>query len=196
MAFSLASQGQWGNARIPSKRGNATQTRSFSTGLGLPGFLTQEASLFSPFPFQEAIRHKSFFGPERKLECGDVDEAFKMADQILEGKACFSREPQGNFLVMSSLGLSLPPRNHPTASGVMLPGSKSPFTPFPCVSSGTYKPCEGPRSRASSCPSPACSVTVTSPSLLENSSSNTEFWVDYSRKFCPSSSVTMVTEEK
>ncbi|KAH0511700.1 Aldehyde oxidase 1 [Microtus ochrogaster] len=35
---------------------------------------------------EEAIRHKSFFGPERKLECGDVDEAFKMADQILEGE--------------------------------------------------------------------------------------------------------------
>ncbi|CAO2615986.1 Aldehyde oxidase 1 [Lemmus lemmus] len=35
---------------------------------------------------EEAIQHKSFFGQERKLECGDVDEAFKMADQILEGE--------------------------------------------------------------------------------------------------------------
>uniref|UniRef100_A0A8C8VRY5 xanthine dehydrogenase n=1 Tax=Peromyscus maniculatus bairdii TaxID=230844 RepID=A0A8C8VRY5_PERMB len=35
---------------------------------------------------EEAIQHKSFFGPERKLECGDIDEAFKMVDQILEGE--------------------------------------------------------------------------------------------------------------
>uniref|UniRef100_A0A8C0VY89 aldehyde oxidase n=1 Tax=Castor canadensis TaxID=51338 RepID=A0A8C0VY89_CASCN len=35
---------------------------------------------------EEAIQHKSFFEQERKLEYGNVDEAFKMVDQILEGK--------------------------------------------------------------------------------------------------------------
>ncbi|XP_006889138.1 PREDICTED: aldehyde oxidase-like [Elephantulus edwardii] len=35
---------------------------------------------------EEAIKHNSFFEPERKLEYGNVDEAFKVADQILEGE--------------------------------------------------------------------------------------------------------------
>ncbi|NP_001266744.1 aldehyde oxidase-like [Ochotona princeps] len=35
---------------------------------------------------QEAIQHKSFFEPERKLEYGNINEAFKMVDQILEGE--------------------------------------------------------------------------------------------------------------
>lgn len=35
---------------------------------------------------EEAIQHKSFFKSERKLECGNVDEAFKIVDRILEGE--------------------------------------------------------------------------------------------------------------
>ncbi|KAM5280464.1 aldehyde oxidase-like [Ctenodactylus gundi] len=35
---------------------------------------------------EDAIKHDSFFEPERKLECGNVDKVFKMADQILEGE--------------------------------------------------------------------------------------------------------------
>lgn len=35
---------------------------------------------------EEAIQHKSFLESERKLECGNVDEAFKIVDQILEGE--------------------------------------------------------------------------------------------------------------
>uniref|UniRef100_A0A8C6RHL3 aldehyde oxidase n=1 Tax=Nannospalax galili TaxID=1026970 RepID=A0A8C6RHL3_NANGA len=35
---------------------------------------------------EEAIQHKSFYESERKLECGNIDEAFKMVDQILEGE--------------------------------------------------------------------------------------------------------------
>uniref|UniRef100_M3YQH7 aldehyde oxidase n=1 Tax=Mustela putorius furo TaxID=9669 RepID=M3YQH7_MUSPF len=35
---------------------------------------------------EEAIQHNSFFEPERKLEYGNVDEAFKGVDQILEGE--------------------------------------------------------------------------------------------------------------
>ncbi|KAF4014221.1 hypothetical protein G4228_005625 [Cervus hanglu yarkandensis] len=35
---------------------------------------------------EDAIQNKSFFEPERKLEYGNVDEAFKMVDQILEGE--------------------------------------------------------------------------------------------------------------
>nr|XP_008509616.1 PREDICTED: aldehyde oxidase 1-like [Equus przewalskii] len=35
---------------------------------------------------EEAIRHHSFFQGERKLEYGNVDEAFKVVDQILEGE--------------------------------------------------------------------------------------------------------------
>nr|AXP99045.1 aldehyde oxidase [Eremias argus] len=35
---------------------------------------------------EEAIEHKSFFEPQRKLERGNVDEAFKVVDHILEGE--------------------------------------------------------------------------------------------------------------
>ncbi|XP_014640110.1 PREDICTED: aldehyde oxidase-like [Ceratotherium simum simum] len=35
---------------------------------------------------EEAIQHNSFFEGEWKLECGNVDEAFKVVDQILEGE--------------------------------------------------------------------------------------------------------------
>uniref|UniRef100_A0A2K5D0D0 Aldehyde oxidase 1 n=1 Tax=Aotus nancymaae TaxID=37293 RepID=A0A2K5D0D0_AOTNA len=35
---------------------------------------------------EEAIQHNSFFKPERKLEYGNVDEAFKVVDHILEGE--------------------------------------------------------------------------------------------------------------
>ncbi|XP_036174431.1 aldehyde oxidase isoform X1 [Myotis myotis] len=35
---------------------------------------------------EEAIQHKSFFEPERKLEYGNVDEAFKVVDHIVEGE--------------------------------------------------------------------------------------------------------------
>uniref|UniRef100_A0A8D0L1Z4 Aldehyde oxidase n=1 Tax=Sphenodon punctatus TaxID=8508 RepID=A0A8D0L1Z4_SPHPU len=35
---------------------------------------------------EEAIRHNSFFEPQRKLEQGNVDEAFEIVDQILEGE--------------------------------------------------------------------------------------------------------------
>ncbi|KAM6175534.1 aldehyde oxidase 1 [Erethizon dorsatum] len=35
---------------------------------------------------EEAIQHNSFFESERKLESGDVEEAFLMADQVLEGE--------------------------------------------------------------------------------------------------------------
>ncbi|XP_075385141.1 aldehyde oxidase [Tenrec ecaudatus] len=35
---------------------------------------------------EDAIKHNSFSESERKLECGNVDEAFKMVDQILEGE--------------------------------------------------------------------------------------------------------------
>ncbi|KAE8580256.1 hypothetical protein XENTR_v10024375 [Xenopus tropicalis] len=35
---------------------------------------------------QEAIEHNSFFKPQRKLENGNVEEAFKSADQIQEGE--------------------------------------------------------------------------------------------------------------
>uniref|UniRef100_A0A4X2L025 FAD-binding PCMH-type domain-containing protein n=1 Tax=Vombatus ursinus TaxID=29139 RepID=A0A4X2L025_VOMUR len=35
---------------------------------------------------EDAIQHNSFFEPERKIDYGDVDEAFKTVDQILEGE--------------------------------------------------------------------------------------------------------------
>ncbi|EAW70209.1 aldehyde oxidase 1 [Homo sapiens] len=35
---------------------------------------------------EESIQHNSSFKPERKLEYGNVDEAFKVVDQILEGE--------------------------------------------------------------------------------------------------------------
>lgn len=41
---------------------------------------------FSFSPLQEAIKHNSFFEPKRKLEQGNVDEAFETVDDIIEGK--------------------------------------------------------------------------------------------------------------
>ncbi|XP_073407554.1 aldehyde oxidase-like isoform X2 [Dendrobates tinctorius] len=38
------------------------------------------------FTIEDAIKHDSFFEPDKKLQCGDVDEAFKTADHILEGE--------------------------------------------------------------------------------------------------------------
>ncbi|XP_018426965.1 PREDICTED: aldehyde oxidase-like, partial [Nanorana parkeri] len=35
---------------------------------------------------EDAIKHNSFFEPEKKLDYGNVDEAFKTADNILEGE--------------------------------------------------------------------------------------------------------------
>ncbi|XP_020840560.1 aldehyde oxidase 1 [Phascolarctos cinereus] len=35
---------------------------------------------------EDAIQHNSFFKPERKIDYGNVDEAFKTVDQILEGE--------------------------------------------------------------------------------------------------------------
>lgn len=41
---------------------------------------------FSFSPLQEAIKHNSFFEPKRKLEQGNVDQAFETVDNIIEGK--------------------------------------------------------------------------------------------------------------
>ncbi|KAJ8393801.1 hypothetical protein AAFF_G00057160 [Aldrovandia affinis] len=38
------------------------------------------------FTIEEAIQHQSFFNPKRKLERGNVDEAFEKVDRILEGE--------------------------------------------------------------------------------------------------------------
>ncbi|NP_001295389.1 aldehyde oxidase 3 [Oryctolagus cuniculus] len=38
---------------------------------------------------QDAIKHKSFIGPEKKLEQGDVEKAFQAVDQIIEGEVHF-----------------------------------------------------------------------------------------------------------
>ncbi|CAJ0965293.1 unnamed protein product, partial [Ranitomeya imitator] len=38
------------------------------------------------FTIEDAIKHDSFFEPDKKLHHGDVDEAFKTADHILEGE--------------------------------------------------------------------------------------------------------------
>nr|XP_006636840.1 PREDICTED: aldehyde oxidase-like isoform X1 [Lepisosteus oculatus] len=38
------------------------------------------------FTIEEAIQHQSFFNPKRKLERGNVDEAFEKVDCILEGQ--------------------------------------------------------------------------------------------------------------
>uniref|UniRef100_A0A8C3NJY3 Aldehyde oxidase 1 n=1 Tax=Geospiza parvula TaxID=87175 RepID=A0A8C3NJY3_GEOPR len=37
---------------------------------------------------EEAIKHNSFFEPKRKLEQGNVDEAFETVDNIIEGEIC------------------------------------------------------------------------------------------------------------
>jgi hypothetical protein len=41
---------------------------------------------FSPIT-QDAIKHNSFLCPEKKLEQGNIEEAFEKVDQIVEGKS-------------------------------------------------------------------------------------------------------------
>lgn len=38
------------------------------------------------FPLQQALEHNSFLSAEKKIEQGDVEQAFKNVDQIIEGK--------------------------------------------------------------------------------------------------------------
>ncbi|XP_049743720.1 aldehyde oxidase 3-like isoform X3 [Elephas maximus indicus] len=38
---------------------------------------------------QDAIKHQSFIGPEKKLEQGNIEEAFQSVDQIIEGEVHF-----------------------------------------------------------------------------------------------------------
>jgi aldehyde oxidase len=40
---------------------------------------------FCPFA-QDAIKHNSFLCPEKKLEQGNIEEAFENVDQVAEGK--------------------------------------------------------------------------------------------------------------
>jgi hypothetical protein len=53
------------------------------------------SNIHNPFhllPSQDALQYESFIGPERKLEQGNVEEAFQCADQILEGKFFCGRQ--------------------------------------------------------------------------------------------------------
>lgn len=38
------------------------------------------------FGLQQALEHNSFLSAEKKIEQGDVEQAFKYVDQIIEGK--------------------------------------------------------------------------------------------------------------
>ncbi|XP_062972241.1 aldehyde oxidase-like [Elgaria multicarinata webbii] len=55
---------------------------------------------------EEAIEHNSFFEPQRKLEQGNVDEAFKAADHILEGE--ISIGGQSHFYMETQSILAVP----------------------------------------------------------------------------------------
>lgn len=37
------------------------------------------------FPLQQALEHDSFLSPEKKIEQGNVECAFKHVDQVIEG---------------------------------------------------------------------------------------------------------------
>lgn len=49
------------------------------------------------FILQDAIKHESYFEPKRKVERGEVDEALKDAEHILEGKPLSATNPT-NYL--------------------------------------------------------------------------------------------------
>ncbi|XP_037023470.2 aldehyde oxidase isoform X2 [Artibeus jamaicensis] len=57
---------------------------------------------------EEAIQHNSFFEPERKLEYGNVDEAFKVVDQIVEGEIHLGG--QEHFYMETQSVLAVPKR--------------------------------------------------------------------------------------
>ncbi|KAI1237061.1 hypothetical protein IHE44_0014316 [Lamprotornis superbus] len=54
----------------------------------------------------EAIKHNSFFEPKRKLEQGNVDEAFETVDNIIEGEICIGG--QKHFYMETQSMLAVP----------------------------------------------------------------------------------------
>lgn len=44
------------------------------------------------FPLQQALEHNSFLTAERKIEQGNVEQAFKHVDQIIEGEWSWARK--------------------------------------------------------------------------------------------------------
>lgn len=55
------------------------------------------------FLLQQALEHNSFLSTEKKVEQGNVEQAFKYVDQILEGKWSWAREVTP--LKLKALGL-------------------------------------------------------------------------------------------
>uniref|UniRef100_A0A8C3E551 xanthine dehydrogenase n=1 Tax=Corvus moneduloides TaxID=1196302 RepID=A0A8C3E551_CORMO len=55
---------------------------------------------------EEAIKHNSFFEPKRKLEQGNVDEAFETVDNIIEGEICIGG--QKHFYMETQSMLAVP----------------------------------------------------------------------------------------
>lgn len=48
--------------------------------------MTKRISFFFLPVTQDAIKHNSFLCPEKKLEQGNIEEAFEKVDQIVEGE--------------------------------------------------------------------------------------------------------------
>uniref|UniRef100_A0A8C4VEK6 Aldehyde oxidase 1 n=1 Tax=Falco tinnunculus TaxID=100819 RepID=A0A8C4VEK6_FALTI len=55
---------------------------------------------------EEAIKHNSFFEPKRKLEQGNVDQAFETVDSIIEGELCIGG--QEHFYMETQSVLAVP----------------------------------------------------------------------------------------
>ncbi|KFO15473.1 Aldehyde oxidase, partial [Balearica regulorum gibbericeps] len=55
---------------------------------------------------EEAIKHNSFFEPKRKLEQGNVDQAFETVDDIIEGEICVGG--QEHFYMETQSVLAVP----------------------------------------------------------------------------------------
>uniref|UniRef100_A0A8C0VUG1 aldehyde oxidase n=1 Tax=Cyanistes caeruleus TaxID=156563 RepID=A0A8C0VUG1_CYACU len=55
---------------------------------------------------EEAIKHNSFFEPKRKLEQGNVEEAFETVDNIIEGEICIGG--QKHFYMETQSMLAVP----------------------------------------------------------------------------------------
>lgn len=55
------------------------------------------------FPLQQALEHNSFFTTEKKIEQGNVEQAFKYVDQIIEGKWSWARKITPLKLTLTSI---------------------------------------------------------------------------------------------
>ncbi|KAI1884898.1 hypothetical protein AGOR_G00214620 [Albula goreensis] len=81
------------------------------------------------FTIEEAIQHESFFNPKRKLERGNVDEAFEKVDRILEGEIYMGGQ---EHFYMETQGLIAVPRGEDGEMDLYAASQHAAFTQITC----------------------------------------------------------------